>query len=397
MVRGTVAPGFEEVRAAFERNFTDHGDIGAGVAVYVDGQCVVDLVGGVADEAGTPYDDQTLQLVFSTTKGVAAIAAHLLVQRGELDLDARVTDVWPEFGAAGKQDATVGMVLSHRVGLPVLDARLSIDEVLAVTPVVEALAAQAPLWEPGTAHGYHALTYGWLVGELVRRVTGRSLGRFVADELAGPLGLDLWIGLPEGERHRVASLVAPRLEDADFDISDLGPELVPLLPELAAAYLDPESVTNRALHLNGVFHLYGGEVDLAWNLPEVWASEIPAANGITNARSLARLYAATVSEVDGIRILDDDTVARAMVERSNERDRTLVVPTRFGAGFFLPSWFSPLMGEGSFGHAGAGGSLGFAHAGRRIGFGYVMRKMSTSLSNDPRTAGLIEALERSLG
>ena len=394
-VSGTVASGFEGVRDAFEQNFRDHGDVGAGVAVYVDGECVVDLVGGLADPgARRAYDADSLQLVFSTTKGIAAIAAHLLAQRGLLDFDAKVTEVWPEFGRAGKQDVTIAMLFDHQVGLPVIDARLSLDEVLAIDPVVEALAAQAPLWEPGSAHGYHALTYGWLVGEVIRRVSGQSIGDFVRDELAGPLGLDLWIGLPESERHRVAPLIAPRPEEAAFDMSALPPEIVPLLGELAEAFLDPESVMNRALHLNGAFGLSGDE--MAWNRPEVWSSQIPAANGITNARSLAKLYAACVSEVDGFRLLDDVTVKNATVEKSNGRDRTLVVPTRFGLGFFLSSSFSPLMGEGSFGHAGAGGSLGFAHPDQRVGFGYVMNKMSANLSDDPRTVGLVDALRAAL-
>ncbi len=397
-VTGTVADGFEGVREAFERNFDEHGDIGAGAAVYVDGECVVDLVGGVADRStGRAYDTDTLQLVFSTTKGIAAIAAHLLAQRGELDFDAKVADVWPEFGQAGKQDVTIAMLFDHQVGLPVIDAKLSLDEVLAITPVVDALAAQAPLWEPGTAHGYHALTYGWLVGEIVRRIAGRTIGEFVADELAAPLDLDLWIGLPASERHRVAPLVAPKPEEAAMDMNDIPPEIVPLLADLADAYLNPESVMNRALHLNGAFSLQDTGTGMAWNRPEVWSSQIPAANGITNARSLAKLYAACVSEVDGVRLLDDDTVKKATVEQSNGRDRTLVVPTRFGLGFFLSSSFSPLMGEGSFGHAGAGGSLGFADPDRRVGFGYVMNKMSSNLSHDPRTAGLVDAVRDAVG
>lgn len=392
---GTVASGFEGIRDAFERNFTEHDDVGAGVAVFVGGECVVDLVGGVADQAtGAAYDADTLQLVFSTTKGIAAIAAHLLAQRGELDFGAPVVEVWPEFGRAGKEDVTIGMVFDHQVGLPVVDAELSLAEILEVDPIVDALAAQAPLWEPGTAHGYHALTYGWLVGEIVRRVSGRRIGEFVADELSGPLGLDLWIGLPKSEYGRVAPLIAPRPDEAVFDMNALPPEIVPLLGKLAEAYLDPESVTNRALHLNGAFGL--GE-DMVWNRPEVWASQIPAANGITNARSLAKLYAACVSEVDGVRLLDEQTVAKATVERSNGNDRTLIVPTRFGLGFFLASRFSPLMGEGSFGHAGAGGSLGFAHPDHEVGFGYVMNKMSTNLSDDPRTTGLIDSLRLALG
>ncbi|MDZ7673510.1 MAG: serine hydrolase domain-containing protein [Acidimicrobiales bacterium] len=396
-IRGTVADGFDAVRDAFEANFTEHGDVGAGTAVFVDGECVVDLTGGVTDpEEGRPYDADTLQLVFSSTKGVAAIAAHLLVQRGQLDVDARVADLWPEFAQNGKEDVTVAQVLSHRVGLPVIDERLSLDQVVQIQPVVDALAAQAPMWEPGTAHGYHALTFGWLVGEIVKRVDGRTIGEFVADELAGPLDLDLWIGLPEDQDHRIAPLIASMPGDGTGDDMDLGsvdPEIAPLLGELATAFLDPESTLNRALHLNGAFMEGEG---LAWNRPEVWRSQIPAANGITNARSLAKLYSSCVVETDGVRMLDDETVARATEEHSNDRDQTLVVPTRFGLGFFLPSTFSPLMGGNSFGHAGAGGSLGLADPDRRVGFAYVMNRMSANLSNDQRTAGLIDAVKGAL-
>lgn len=391
-VNGTVADGFEGVRDAFEANFTEHGDVGAGVAVFVDGECVVDLTGGVVDPvSGDTYGPDALQLVFSSTKGVAAICAHLLAQRGQLDFSAKVVDIWPEFGANGKADATIADVMSHRVGLPVVDERLSLDQVLEIAPIVDALASQAPLWEPGRAHGYHALTYGWLVGEIVKRVDGRPIGQFVAEELADPLGLDLWIGLPDEQHDRVVPLIAMDPTESSFDLAD--PDIAPLLEDLATAFLDPDSVTNRALHLNGAFGLDAGAGGMAWNRPEVWRSQIPAANGITNARSLAKLYASCVSEVDGVRLLDDETVKRATEERSEGRDRTLVVPTRFGLGFFIPSTFSPLMGPASFGHAGAGGSLGLADPDRRIGFAYVMNKMSANLSNDPRTSGLIAAVE----
>ncbi len=394
-IAGEVADGFEPVRDAFAANFRDHGDIGAGLAVYVEGECVVDLVGGVADQATeAPYTADTLQLVFSTTKGAAAMCAHLLAERGQLDFTARVADIWPEFAAAGKQDVTVAEILGHRAGVPVIDRNLSLDEVLAIEPVVKALAEQEPLWEPGTAHGYHALTYGWLVGEIVRRVDGRSLGRLFADEFAEPLGIDFWIGLPDEQQARVSPLVASRPSPGDFDPSQLDPEILPLLQDLATAALDPNSTMNRALLLNGT--MTAGE-GLTWNQPAVRASEIPAANGVTNARSLAKLYAATVGEVDGVRTLAPETVERACVEQSNDRDRVLVVPTRFGLGFFLPSNFSPLMGPSSFGHAGAGGSLGFADRDRQLGFGYVMNRMGQALSNDPRTRGPIDALAGCLG
>lgn len=394
-ISGHVAPGFEPVSDAFAANFESHGDLGAGVAVYVDGELVVDLVGGVADEVnGDPYGSDALQVVFSTTKGAAALCANLLFQRGDLDPEALVTDVWPEYGQAGKGATTIAMLLDHQAGVPVVDDPPSLAEVLQVTPIVEALAAQAPLWEPGTAHGYHALTYGWLVGEIVRRVDGRPIGQFFAEEVAGPLGLDFWIGLPDEHQDRVVPLVPSRPSADDFDTSSLDPEILPLLQDLATAYLDPKSTTNRALMLDGTFRLGGGR--LAWNLPEVRASQIPAANGVTNARSLAKMYAACVGEVDGVRLLDEATLQEATKERSGGRDQVLVMPTRFGLGFMLTSSFSPLLGERSFGHPGAGGSLGFGDPDHRVGFGYVMSKMSAGLSNDPRTRGLIEALRSCL-
>ncbi len=393
-ISGHVAEGFEPVRDAFAANFESHGDLGAGVAVYVGGELVVDLVGGTADATSdaqdTPYGPDALQLVFSTTKGAAAVCAAVLMQRGELDPEALVTDVWPEYGQAGKEGTTVAMLLDHQAGVPVVDDPPTLEEVLQVTPIVDALAAQAPLWEPGTAHGYHALTYGWLVGEVVRRVDGRDIGQFFAEEVAGPLGLDFWIGLPEAEQDRVVPLVASAPTAGDFDMSALDPEIVPLLQDLATAFLDPHSTTNRALMLDGRFLLGGGRI--AWNQPEVRASQIPAANGVTNARSLAKMYAACVGEVDGVRLLDDATLKQVTAERSSGRDRVLVMPTRFGLGFMLTSSFSPLLGEGSFGHPGAGGSLGFGDPDHEVGFGYVMSKMNSGLSNDPRTRGLIDAL-----
>lgn len=383
-INGEVAPGYEPVRDAFRANFDRHGDVGAAFSLYVRGEQVVDLWGGVADEdSGRPWQEETLQLVFSTTKGAAAICAHLLAQRGELDLDAPVVEYWPEFGAEGKDRVPVRWLLSHRSGLPTVEAHLTPSEVCAWQPIVEALAAQKPYWEPGTAHGYHALTYGWLVGEVVKRIDGRSIGRFFADEVAAPLGLDFFIGLPEEEEWRVSKLVTAR-------IGGIPPELdVESLPEqirdLILAASDPEGMLQRALTVTR-------PTALDFNSREVHAAEIPAANGITTARSLARMYAATVGEVDGVRILDQGTITDATAEQSNGPDKVLMIPTRFGSGFFIPSAFSPLLGAGSFGHPGAGGSLGMADADREIGFGYVMNKMQQNLSGDPRTLSLVAAV-----
>lgn len=383
-IQGRVEPGFEAVRAAFERNFAEAGEIGAGCCVHVDGRPVVDLTGGVADVAsGRPYGPDTLQLVFSTTKGVTAICVNLLVERGELELDAPVSAYWPEFAEAGKRDVLVRMLLNHQAGLPTVDRRLRLAEILEIDPIVDALAAQEPVWKPGSAHGYHAITFGFLAGELVRRVTGRRLGRFLADELADPLGLDLHLGLPEEHEARVAPLLpAPRPDD-------------PALAEMMQKIMGPGTLPHRALTLEGAFATADGE-EMVWNRREVHASEIPAANAITDARSLSRLYAAAIGEVDGVRVLSPETVARACRGESSGPDRVLSMQTCFGLGFMLPWPVMPLLGEGSFGHAGAGGSVAFAHPESRVAFAYVMSQMAGNLAGDPRSQNLIQAVRASL-
>jgi CubicO group peptidase (beta-lactamase class C family) len=395
LIDGFVADGFEPVREAFQANFTDHGDVGAGVGLYVGGELKVDLVGGIADPStGAEYTADTLQLVFSTTKGAAAVCAHILADRGLLDFDAPVAEYWPEFAQAGKQDVPVRWLLSHRVGLPVVDDPPSMEDVLQWDPIIEALAAQAPVWEPGTAHGYHALTYGWLVGEVVRRISGQSIGDFFQENVSGPLGNEFWIGLPASEQGRVSNLI-PSVpgEGAMPDLSKLPPEIAERLGDMATAAFDQSSLMNRCLSLDGTFSLEG---KMPWNTDAVRAAQIPAANGITNGRSLAKMYAATIGEVDGVRLLSDEAVKRACEEQSNGRDQCLIVDTRFGLGFFLPSTFAVLAGPGSFGHAGAGGSLGLADRDLGIGFGYVMNKMNLGLSDDPRALNLVEAVKACL-
>jgi CubicO group peptidase (beta-lactamase class C family) len=401
-VEGTVEPGFEPVAEAFEANFAERGEVGAGLAVYVEGRPVVDVVGGVADPVtDAPYTSDSLQLVFSTTKGATAACVLLLAQRGALDLDEPVATYWPEFARAGKGAVTVRHLLAHRAGLPVLDVTLSLEEVLAVEPVVAALAAQAPLWPPGTDHGYHAATYGWLLGEVVRRVTGRSVGRLLAEEVAGPLGLDLWIGLPPEQEPRVAPLLPSpppdpaRLAAVLERIDD--PEEARRLAQAVRAYLDPSSLPVRALTLNGAFGPLLQATDLVWNRPDVHAAEIPAGNAITDARSLARMYAACVGPVDGVRLLEPETMAAAGEQHSAGPDRVLLIDTRFGLGFMLDSSYCPMLGPSSFGHPGFGGSLAFADPDRQVGFGYVMNQLQQGLSADPRTLPLIDALRTSLG
>src|SRR6516165_5077110 len=206
-IDGEIAAGYEPIREAFQANFDQHGELGAAFCLYKAGQKVVDLWGGVANaETGEAWDHDTLQLVFSTTKGATAICALRLVERGELNLDAPVAEYWPEFKAEGKELIPVRWLLTHRSGLPIIDRKMTPAEALDWQTVTAALAAEHPVWEPGTAHGYHALTYGWLVGEVVRRVDGRSLGQFFADEVATPLGIDFWIGLPDEQEPRVSRL-----------------------------------------------------------------------------------------------------------------------------------------------------------------------------------------------
>jgi CubicO group peptidase (beta-lactamase class C family) len=387
-IDGEVAPGFEPVREAFAANFARHGDIGAAVCVYRDGRPVVDLWGGVADlAAGRPWVRDTLQLVYSSTKGVTTTAAHLLAQRGELDLDAPVAEYWPEFAANGKAEIPVRWLLSHQAGLVALDRPVPLADALAWGPMVAALAAQRPAWTPGTAHGYHGRTFGWLVGEVIRRVSGRSPGRFFAEEIAGPLGLDFFIGLPAGERGRVSRMA---YKEPDFDFAAMSPASIPEeFRDLVAALLDPNSLYNRAFSVTDP-----AEID--FNSPEVQAAELPASNGIGTARGLARMYAALIGEVDGVRLCTPETIADATKEQAGGLDQVILVPSRFASGYMLPTETNQMLGPASFGHPGRGGSLGFADPEHGIAFGYVMNHIIEAAPDDVRAASLVAALKRSL-
>jgi CubicO group peptidase (beta-lactamase class C family) len=381
-IGGTVAPGFERVKDAFAANFEINDEVGAACSVYHRGKKVVDLWGGVADEeTGRPWAEDSIIVVASSTKGATAICANLLAQRSELDLDAPVAQYWPEFAAAGKQDIPVRWLLSHRVGLPVLDKPLTIEEYLAWEPPVNALAAQTPKWEPGTAHGYHAMTYGWLVGEVVRRVSGKSLGTFFADEVAGPLGLDFWIGLPESEESRVAPMISIDLADPNIEVKGERAREMLAAATNSKSYLTQQQTTTPLEMGTRAFH----------------AAELPAGNGITDARSLARMYASLIGDgVDGVRLFTDETVRRASTEQSNDRDEVIGIKSRFGLGFYLYTEGSNMVQDGAFGHGGAGGSIGFADPKADIGFGYVMNSMQMVGDDDPRTVSLAQAVHASL-
>jgi len=370
-VHGSVEPGLEAVQDAFAGNFERHGEAGAACCVYLDGRKVVDLWGGT-------YTPDTLQMVMSSTKGVVAVAAHMLAQEGRLDFDARVVDYWPEFAAEGKQNMPVRWLFSHRAGLAAVERPVTLDDVLAWDPVCDALAAARPLWEPNTAHGYHVGTYGWLAGEVIRRITGQSVGQYVAGHIAHPLELQLWIGLPEAMEGRVAPLLpAP-------------PPPPGTAPDIfTARLLDPTTLLHKAF-VNPPLPAQ------AFNERAFHAAEIPAANGITNARSLARMYAACIGDVDGVRLLSPETLDEATRVQSAGDDLVLGYETRYATGFQLSFPFRPMAGEGSFGHYGMGGSVGFANPDRGIAFAYVMNQMLPSGGVDPRSKALVEALLSSL-
>lgn len=386
-VNGTVAEGFEPVRDAFVRNFETLGERGAALAMYRDGRKVVDLWAGTKDVDGTePWQRGTAQVMRSATKGVAAAVLLALWQRGQLDLDAPVAEYWPEFKARGKERVLIRHVLNHRAGLPVLDRPLTPEESLDPLRGPEAVAAQAPEWEPGTEHGYHALTYGWMLDGIVRRVTGKGTGEWIADEIAGPLGAELWLGLPAAEEAagragRVGRVEAP--EPASGAVLKARPKR-----SVTDAYQDPDSLTRRAFAAITPFP--------DQNDPAYRASALPATNGIATADGLARVYAALIGEVDGVRLLDTATVERARAEESSGPDRVLVVNTRFGLGYMLHGTASPLLGPGSFGHPGRGGALGFADPEAGIALGYVTNGFRKTVTADPRAQGLIRALRASL-
>ncbi len=369
-----VAAGYESVAEVFAGILEESPHAGAAFAAFVDGEPVVDLWGGWADEeAGEPWREDTIQLVFSGTKGLVATCLLVLVDRGALDLDAPVSRYWPEFAAAGKAAVTVGEAVSHLAAVPGLRAGFSVEDLLDPVALAGRVAAEALFWEPGARVAYHAITYGCIADAILRRVDGRSVGRFFAEEVAEPLGLDVWIGLPEELEPRVARLVpAP-----DYGITYLGDEPDPLL----------EAVYGRML--DGGFR---------WNEPELHRVEIAAAGAIGTVRSIARVYAclARGGELDGVRLLREETVALGRRERSRGTCAITQRPYAFAAGFELETElgrFGPV--EDAFGHTGSGGSVHGAWPSRRVGFSFASSDLQPE-ARDDRGRRLLAALARSL-
>jgi CubicO group peptidase (beta-lactamase class C family) len=378
-IHGECAPRFAKVREAFEANFAAGREVGASFAVVLRGEPVVDLWGGFADAARSrPWERDTIVNVFSTTKAMAALCAHLLADRGRLDLDAPVAKLWPEFAAAGKHALPVRWLLSHQAGLAALRAPLASEALFDWERMTRALAAEAPWWEPGTRSGYHAMTFGFLVGEVVRRAGGRSLGALFREEVAGPLGADFHIGLPAREDARVAELVPPGAEE----VAAAG----------QAAAVDPASLLGKVM----------GNPPLAPALANTlpWRrAEIPAANGHGNARSVARVMAALAGggALDGVRLLREAALERAISEQCSGPDLVLPIPMRWGLGFMLTQPQLPLgPNPRAFGHGGWGGSLGIADPDAELSWAYVMNKMSPGTTGDTRAFSLATALYGSL-
>jgi len=367
---GETAPGYERIRDAFALAQKDD-DGGAQLCVYAQGRKVVDLWTGTDKLKQRPYGKDTISVLMSCTKGMVATMAHMLVERGQLDIGERVAKYWPEFARAGKADLRVRHLLSHTAGLTSFEPESGVGpkELLDWTRCTDTLAKMHPLWEPGTAVMYHAVTYGYLVGEVIRRITGRTPGRFFADEIAKPLGLDLWIGLPESEEHRVA----PHFSSAPA---------VTLEQWVAMASAFNIDINGRVAQTMIHMFVSTGEAIQMINGREGHAAEIPAANGIGTARALARMYAATIGEVDGVRLLSRETVERARTPQTDglkgPGDFAKITnpdPQRLALGYELNRRMEPMLGDGSFGHAGAGGRLGFAHPESGIAVGYVCNNM----------------------
>ncbi|OJU58163.1 MAG: hypothetical protein BGO00_13310 [Alphaproteobacteria bacterium 62-8] len=374
LVDGFCDDAFQPVRDAFAGNFAERGEPGAAFALSLNGRVVVDLWGGWADRAQTrPWAQDTIVNFFSVSKALSAIVAMRLVERGALHLDAPVRALWPEFAQAGKEMVTLRHMLSHQAGLPALREVLPDGAMLDWNRMTAALAAQAPWWQPGTAHGYHVNTYGFLVGEMVRRAVGKTLGTMLRDEIARPLGADVFIGLPEAEHGRVAEFLWPEgglkpLLGTDDAMAEMR----------AKAYWNPPGISGA-----------GWVNSRAWRL-----AEIPSTNGHGNARGVARVYAALANRgtIDGVQILSSETLRLATQEQSNGTDLVTQRPSRFALGFQLTQVERPLgPNAGAFGHFGAGGSLGFCDPETGVAFGYVTNDMGPRWQN-PRNRALIDAV-----
>ncbi|MFJ3391342.1 serine hydrolase domain-containing protein [Leifsonia aquatica] len=389
MVDGFVAPGWREVRDAFAEAIGSEPDEGGSLSIRQHGEVVVDLWGGADPLSGAPWQRDTVTLGFSITKGAATVCLLQLVDRGLVGLDDRVAQHWPEFGAAGKEALTVRDVLTHRVGLPYID----LDPITRATDwdaVTAALAAQPSQYAPREWVVYHALSFGFLVGEIVRRVSGMPVGEYFAKHVADPLGVDFWIGQPaSADEHYLPSLT--RLVEAP-----------PRPPEPVSDVC--EAAWRSAAQLPPIFARVDDRMGTEpFNQPEFRRAVIPAGNGVTNGRGLAAMYAACIGEVEGVRLLSDGIVREASENQAADAllpDCTggTPLPAAWGLGFEISNPLNPMIGPGSFGHSGMGGRLGFAHPGTGVAFGFVTQRMLYPEGGlDPRWIPILAAVEDVVG
>jgi CubicO group peptidase (beta-lactamase class C family) len=388
-IEGECDPKFDGVLEAFVANFEQRDELGASVCLNLEGRTVVDLWGGRVKVDGAPWTRDTVSIVFSATKGASAICAHMAADRGQLDLDAPVTRYWPAFGQAGKEEALVSMMLDHSVGLPHVRTKVQKGGFYDYDYMIKLLEQEAPFWKPGIRNGYHGITSAWTVGEMVHRSTGKRLGKFFQDEVAKPLGLDFHIGFPADQEHRVAPMI-----------------FAPITDEVRNSRIS-KAATNERDSATHYFMFNMGGFDA--NSREAHAAEIGSANGISNGRGLAGLYAplANGGELGGVRLVGRDTLQRmALCSVATHEDATLRIPTRFSLGFMKAmdnrrldnaAHCSLLIGEPAFGHVGAGGSLGFADPECRMSFGYSMNRMGFGILMNDRGQSLVDAAYKALG
>ena len=372
-VHGFCDERFMAVKKAFAKNFEIDGDIGASFAATLNGKFVIDIWGGYADKAKSrPWEENTIVNVYSTTKVMTIICALMLVDRGLLDLDASVAKYWPEFAQNGKEKILVRQIFSHSSGLAGWEEKIRTEDLYDWDKVVNLLAAQKPWWEPGTKSGYHAITHGYLLGELVRRIAGKSLGTFFKEEVTGPLNADFHIGFEQEHDSRVADLIPP---------------YVPQKGDPGYVEMDPNSIFSRVFS-NPV-------VPPEQTKTREWrAAEIPAAGGHGNARSVARIASAIAcgGEVDSIRLLKMETIKKAMEEQHHFQDLVMLMPIRFGLGFGLPSKEMPFPNPNTVFWGGAGGSLVVMDLDKKLSFSYVMNQMKMTTTGDTRSARLMLSL-----
>jgi len=385
LVEGTCDPKFDGVLAAFINNFENHDEVGASCAITLDGENRLDVWGGKRSVDGGAWTADTIGVVFSATKGAMCLTAHMAADRGLLDLDAPVASYWPEFAQNGKEDAIVSMTLDHSVGLPHVRTKLQAGDSLNYEKMVSIVEREAPFWRPGIRNGYHGLTMAWTVGEIVHRATKTRMGQYFQNEVAKPLGIDFWIGLPEQYDLRVAPMIFSRPDRTQ-----------PPTRIVKMALSDKDSAAHHFIFNSG---------GSSPNSREGLAAEIGSSNGVTNARGLAGMYAPLAN--GGGNLVGKDTLARmGRVAMATHEDATLAIPTRFSLGFMKSMdnraldnsvACSCILSDAAFGHVGAGGSIGFADPECRMSFGYTMNRMGPGILLNERGQALVDAAYLVLG